>query len=303
MLSERGTAGNWPARSQAKSSSKQGITTLSSMPNGAIGNSVTGTSVAGASVTGTSVAASSEEKLNRELKRTATKKLNLNNATMIKISAESRVQPEIISPINVKPFAGHFLNNFARENQNVSKVKSKSGLKQRIREVSSFNPRRIKQSGLLGKRNSIQEFMPDSSSDAAKWLLFALGIGLLILIGGYGALMAVFALGWGESVSLALAIFLISLIPGLFYLWASHLYDGLDDHSVLYQIGFWGTITILPAIIALPLWIFAAIRDAIEDGDFDEITRIILNAFAWIILILGELISIVTVMYYIYWGF
>jgi predicted permease len=59
----------------------------------------------------------------------------------------------------------------------------------------------------------------------------------------------------------------------------------------------------LPAIIALPLWIFAAIRDAIEDGDFDEITSLILNAFAWIILILGEAFSIVTTILYIYWGY
>ena len=294
MVSERGTAGNWPARTYAKNSSKAGITTLPLMPNSIVKATEDAESTPDFS---------SKETLNLEIKTTATKKLNLNTTEMNKSEAESDIQPEITSCEKAKPIVRDSRKSLSVGNLYTSKTKLKSGVKKKIRVVNSFVPRRIKQSGRIAKRSTKQEFIPDSSSDAAKWLLFAIGIGLLITIGGYGALMAVFAVGWGESVSFALSIFLISLIPGLFYLWASYLYDDLEDHSILYQIGFWGTITILPAIIALPLWIFAAIRDAINDGDFDEITSLILNAFAWIILIFGEIFSIVTTMYYIYWGF
>ena len=294
MVSERGTAGNSPARTYAKNSSKAGITTLPLMPN----SMVKGTEDAESTLD-----FSSKETLNPETKTTANRELNLNTAEMTISADESINLPDITSHEKTKPTVHDSRKSLLVGNHYTPKTKLKSGVKKKIRVVNSFVPLRIKQSGRLANRTTKQEFIPDSSSDVAKWLLFALGIGLLIIIGGYGALMAVFAVGWGESVSFALSIFLISLIPGLFYLWASYLYDNLEDHSILYQIGFWGTITILPAIIALPLWIFAAIRDAINDGDFDEITSLILNAFAWIILIFGEIFSIVTTMYYIYWGF
>lgn len=266
QLTERGTASNWPGKSTTKKQSKLAIVNASKLND-------------------EKAVVSSNFILSEPVTQSSTRNL---------------VDAELPSPETIK------LEKINAPNHNDSRLSFSKHLKLLTpfqsklisgKEKTFESP--IGKPEFMGQRMSKHEVVPDSGSDIGKWLLYILGLGLLISIGGYGLLMGLFAIGWGESIALGVTIFLISLIPGLFYLWASHLYDGLEDHSVLYQVGFWGTIAILPAIFALPIWIFAAIRDAVNNGSFDPILKSISNAFAWLILILGEFVALLTAFYYV----
>ncbi len=157
----------------------------------------------------------------------------------------------------------------------------------------------MKMRGNWDNLSTKQSVIPNSGSDILKWVLFGLGVILLLWIGGYGLIRFILPIGSGASLIIGVALFVACLVPGLFYLWASHLYDGLDNHSNLYRIGYWGTITLLPAIFALPIWVFAALRDSVRSGDSSQFIKLIANFFAWYFLILGEafalLVTIATI--------
>jgi hypothetical protein len=168
-----------------------------------------------------------------------------------------------------------------------------------ILNASNKNKVHSKPGSTIHVYNNKNEWKPDASSDAIKWVFYGLGLGLLIFLGGFGLLMGVFSIGWGEPIVYGLTIMFLGFLPGLFYLWANYLYDGLEEHSLFYKIGFWGTVTILPAIFALPIWICAAIFDWTKSGKFDKLLRVILKTIGILILAIGEAVAFVSAISYI----
>jgi len=278
MLTERGTAGNWPARSNAKNSSKQGITSLSSIPNVSKLNSVVDNYVN-----------PSSQVLGK-----------LGQIGPLRIDKPQTVETELPSQETIKPInsrAETFLGS-RKLSSNSPKSNDKVFLERHSIKYKS-NHSQLKKPGFTNNHSTKETVKPDSDSDIIKWILYVVGLGFLVFLGGYGLILAIFSIGWGETILVSLGIFLLSIIPGLFYLWASHLYDGLKDRSKLFRIGFWGTVTILPIIFGLPIWIFAAIRDALKDSDTHPVIRAISKFFAWFFLIVGLFIAFLTVLFFI----
>lgn len=114
----------------------------------------------------------------------------------------------------------------------------------------------------MSNKNSV---LPDSDSPFLKWVAFMMGV--LIVVTGIIILGVMISEGFYFSdFDLLFGLFAVVLFiaaAGLYFL-ASHGFDDLEDHSLVYQIGFYLTVfspflIFIPALIGLPMLIFAAV--------------------------------------------
>lgn len=114
----------------------------------------------------------------------------------------------------------------------------------------------------MSNKNSV---LPDSDSPFLKWVAFMMGV--LIIVTGIIILGVMISEGFYFSdFDLLFGLFAVVLFiaaAGLYFL-ASHGFDDLEDHSLVYQIGFYLTVfspflIFIPALIGLPMLIFAAV--------------------------------------------
>lgn len=115
----------------------------------------------------------------------------------------------------------------------------------------------------MSNKNSV---LPDSDSPFLKWVAFMMGV--LIIVTGIIILGVMISQGfyYFDELDLLFGLFAVVLFlaaAGLYFL-ASHGFDDLEDHSLVYQIGFYLTVfspflIFIPALIGLPMLIFAAV--------------------------------------------
>lgn len=114
----------------------------------------------------------------------------------------------------------------------------------------------------MSNKNSV---LPDSDSPFLKWVAFMMGV--LIIVTGIIILGVMISEGFYFSdFDLLFGLFAVVLFiaaAGLYFL-ASHGFDDLEEHSLVYQIGFYLTVfspflIFIPALIGLPMLILAAV--------------------------------------------
>jgi len=120
----------------------------------------------------------------------------------------------------------------------------------------------------VGGFQKIETVVPDYDSPIGKWIVFVSGVFVAAILLGLFIYSTV-AFGFSDFIEavlvITLGIALVSVFLGLVFL-ASHGFDDVEDHSIIYQIGFYLTAFsvftgFISLLIGLPLMIFGAVYE------------------------------------------